>query len=64
MRTRHAGNQTRPVIHEHTIYVGDLTRRVDSLMSGGRHPTLDKLSANPPVLLPVQPISSDLFEDH
>jgi hypothetical protein len=64
MRTRHAGRQTRPVIHEHTIYVGDLTRRVESLMSGGRDPSLSRPRVHPPVPLPVQSISSELFEDY
>jgi hypothetical protein len=50
-------------MNAYDIYVGDLSRRVGSLMSNGRYQPLTRPGARPAVSSSAQPIGSEFFED-
>jgi hypothetical protein len=62
MRTD-ARAQTRTVMNEQKIVVGDLVRRVESLMSDARYPPLYTLRASAALSSRANPVSSEFFED-
>jgi hypothetical protein len=63
MRTMPAGTPARYGMNAYEIYVGDLSRRVESLMGTGRYPPLSRPGARPAVSSVAHPIGSEFFED-
>jgi hypothetical protein len=63
MKAMPAGTPARYGINEYEIYVGDLVRRVGSLVGNGRHLPLSRPGARPAVSSSAQPIGSEFFED-
>jgi len=63
MKTMPAGTPARYGMNEYKIYVGDLSRRVGSLMGNGRYLPLSRPGARPAVSSSAQPVGSEFFED-